>query len=49
MKPVNTGPGKVHDTPCHSPDGMYVGYSESKYRLCISPADPRDCHFVHVQ
>jgi len=23
---------------------MYVGYSETKYRLCISLAHPRDCH-----
>jgi len=28
---------------------MYVGYSESKYRLRISLAHPRDCHFAHVQ
>jgi len=28
---------------------MYVGYSESKYRLCISLAHPKDCHFAHVQ
>ena len=28
---------------------IYVGYSESKYRLRISLAHPRDCHFVHVQ
>jgi len=27
----------------------YVGYSESKYRLCISLAHPRDRHFAHVQ
>jgi len=27
----------------------YVGYSESKYRLCISLTHPRDCHFAHVQ
>jgi len=27
----------------------YVGYSESKYRLRISLAHPRDCHFAHVQ
>ena len=27
----------------------YVGYSESKYRLCISLAHLRDCHFAHVQ
>jgi len=27
----------------------YVGYSERKYRLCISLAHPQDCHFVHVQ
>ena len=27
----------------------YVGYSESKYRLRISLAHPRDCHFTHVQ
>jgi len=26
----------------------YVGYSESKYRLRISLAHPRDCHFAHV-
>ena len=28
---------------------LYVGYSESKYRLRISLAHPRDCHFAHVQ
>jgi len=28
---------------------LYVGYSESKYRLRISLAHPRDCHFSHVQ
>ena len=28
---------------------MYKGYSESKYRLCISLAHPRDCPFAHVQ
>ena len=28
---------------------FYVGYSESKYRLRISLAQPRDCHFAHVQ
>jgi len=27
---------------------FYVGYSESKYRLCISLAHPRNCHFAHV-
>jgi len=27
----------------------YVGYSGSKYRLRISLAHPRDCHFAHVQ
>jgi len=27
----------------------YVGYSESRYRLRISLAHPRDCHFAHVQ
>ena len=27
----------------------YVGYSSSKYRLRISRAHPRDCHFAHVQ
>jgi len=27
----------------------YVGYLESKYRLRISLAHPRDCHFAHVQ
>ena len=26
----------------------YVGYSESEYRLRISLAHPRDCHFAHV-
>jgi len=26
----------------------HVGYSESKYRLRISPAHPRDCHFANV-
>jgi hypothetical protein len=29
--------------------GYYVGYSESKYRLRISLAHPRDCPFAHVQ
>jgi len=29
--------------------GKDVGYSESKYRLRISLAHPRDCHFAHVQ
>ena len=29
--------------------GKYVGYSESMYRLRISLAHPRDCHFSHVQ
>ena len=28
---------------------IYVGYSESKYRLRISLAHPPDCHFAHVQ
>jgi len=28
---------------------LYVGYSESKYRLRISRAHPRDCHVAHVQ
>ena len=28
---------------------MYVGYSESKYRLRISLAHPWDCHFARVQ
>ena len=28
---------------------IYVGYSERKYRLRISLAHPRDCHFAHVQ
>ena len=28
---------------------MYVGYSESKYRLRISLAHPRDCPFAYVQ
>ena len=28
---------------------IYVDYSESKYRLRISLAHPRDCHFAHVQ
>jgi len=27
----------------------YVRYSESMYRLRISLAHPRDCHFAHVQ
>ena len=27
----------------------YVGYSESKYRLRVSLAHPRDCPFAHVQ
>ena len=26
-----------------------VSFSESKYRLHISLAHPRDCHFAHVQ
>ena len=28
---------------------IHVGYSESKYRLRISLAHPRDCQFAHVQ
>jgi len=28
---------------------IYIGYSESKYRLHISLAHPPDCHFAHVQ
>jgi len=28
---------------------IFVGYSESKYRLRISLAHPRDCHFAHVR
>ena len=28
---------------------FFVGYSESKCRLRISLAHPRDCHFAHVQ
>ena len=28
---------------------MYVGYSESKYRLRKSLAHPRDCPFAYVQ
>jgi len=31
------------------PAFMYVGYSESKYRLRMSLAHPPDCHFAHVQ
>jgi hypothetical protein len=27
----------------------YIGYSESKYCLCISLAHPRDCPFARVQ
>ena len=27
---------------------MYVGYSESKYRLRIFLAHPQDCPFAHV-
>jgi len=27
----------------------YIDYSESKYRLRISLAQPQDCHFAHVQ
>ena len=30
-------------------NNIYVGYSESKYRLRISLAHPRDCHFAHMQ
>ena len=29
--------------------GMYVGYSESKYHLRKSLTHPQDCHFAHVQ
>jgi len=32
-----------------APMAWYVGYSESKYRLRLSLAHPRDCHFAHVQ
>jgi len=28
---------------------IYVGYSESKYRLRISLTHPRYCYFAHVQ
>jgi len=28
---------------------IYLGYSESKYRLRISLAHPQDCHFAHMQ
>jgi len=28
---------------------FYVGYSESRSRLRVSLAHPRDCHFAHVQ
>jgi len=28
---------------------IYVGYSESKYRLRISLVHPWDCHFAHGQ
>jgi len=28
---------------------IYVGYSESNYRLRISLVHPRDCNFAHVQ
>jgi hypothetical protein len=28
---------------------LHVGYSESKYRLRISLAHPRDCPFAHVR
>ena len=28
---------------------MYVGYEESKNRLRISLAHPRECHSAHVQ
>jgi len=33
----------------NNPVYIHVGYSESKYRLRISLAHPRDCHFAHVQ
>ena len=46
-------PEPDQSSPCpHIPlpeDIFYVGYSESKYRLRISLAHPRDCHFAHVQ
>jgi len=32
-----------------TPLGGNVGYSESKYRLRISLAHHRGCHFAHVQ
>ena len=32
---------------CHK--SIYGSYPESKYRLRISLAHPRDCHFAHVQ
>ena len=34
---------------CTTEYKLYIGYSESKYRLRISLAHPRDCHFAHVQ
>ena len=36
-------------THTHTHTHTHVGYSESKYRLRISLAHPRDCHFAHVQ
>jgi len=33
----------------HTHISKYVGYSESKYRMRISLANPRDCHIAHVQ
>ena len=34
---------------CEVWGNIYEGYSESKYRLRISLAHPRDCPFAHVQ
>ena len=40
---------KDPNTHCSAADSTKVGYSETKYRLRISRAHPRDCHFAHVQ
>jgi len=44
----NVRPNEMHALLCVDTPN-YVGYSESKYRLRISLAHPRDCHFAHVQ
>jgi len=39
----------VHVCNTNTFKSSYIGYSESKYRLRISLAHSRNCHFSHVQ